>query len=416
MMPLVLATAVALPAAPPSIAPLPILAERSARRAAPRSGRGERRGPPATPSIPVAPPASPAAAPDYADGAAWLCRPGRDDACAGNLDWTVVRSDGRTRPERFRRAKSPAFDCFYVYPTVSLDPSPNSDLTPGPEERAVVTAQAARFGSECRVFAPVYRQVTLAALRAAMAGRPTAADRAMALADVTAAWQDYLARDNGGRGVVLVGHSQGAGLLKELMAHTIEPSAARRNIVSAMLIGTNVGATELRSPPCRADRQYGCVVSYVSFAADGPPPPPGGRFGRAADGGPALCTNPAALAGGRATTDAVFAAAGPGASGAPQADWGRGVTISTPFVRVPGLISAECVRRDGAGYLAVGVNADPADARTDTVSGAVVANGRALPEWGLHLIDVPVAMGDLVRLAGTQAAAWRGAPTPRGRR
>ena len=29
-----------------------------------------------------------------------------------------------------------------------------------------------------------------------------------------------------------------------------------------------------------------------------------------------------------------------------------------------------------------------------------------LKDWGLHLIDMPVVMGDLVELSGKQAAAW----------
>ena len=131
---------------------------------------------------------SAAAAPDYANDESWLCRPGRQDACSENQDVTVVAADGSTSIERFKRAKTPSYDCFYVYPTVSLDSTPNSDMAIGPEERRVAHAQVARFASQCRVFAPMYRQVTLTALRSAMMGQPLAADRAMTLSDVKAAW------------------------------------------------------------------------------------------------------------------------------------------------------------------------------------------------------------------------------------
>ena len=33
-----------------------------------------------------------------------------------------------------------------------------------------------------------------------------------------------------------------------------------------------------------------------------------------------------------------------------------------------------------------------------------------LKDWGLHLIDMPVEMGNLVALSEYQAAAWRGVP------
>ncbi|HEX8383288.1 MAG TPA: DUF3089 domain-containing protein [Sphingomonas sp.] len=366
-----------------------------------------------------------AAAPDYARDVTWLCRPGRADACAAGQDVTSIAANGRRKVERFRAARAPQYDCFYVYPTVSLDTGGNSDLVIGDEERRVAALQAARFAATCRVFAPMYRQVTLTALRTAMTGGANPGDGALALADVTAAWRDYLARDNGGRGVVLIGHSQGARLLKELLAREIEPVAAvRRNIVSAMLIGTNVlvpqgsdvGGDLKRMPLCRTGDQYGCVVSYVSFRADAPPPEPS-RFGRSTTPGMTVaCTNPAALNGGRGAADAIFPAAGLGATSTPFAPWtGDGAATATPFVRVPGLIATECVARGGASYLAVTVNANGADPRADTIGGDVSANGRVLRDWGLHLVDMPVVMGDLVALAERQAAAWRGTPLPKSR-
>ena len=366
-------------------------------------------------------PASPSPAPDYAQDAAWLCRPGRADACAANQDVTVIQANGKQKIERFRPATAPAFDCFYVYPTVSNDPTPNSDMTAGPEERQVAMAQAARFTSKCRVLAPLYRQVTLTALRQTMMGQTPALDRAMALADVTAAWNNYLQRDNKGRGVVLIGHSQGSGLLKQLIAQSIEGAPAQRNVIAAYLLGTNlavpagqaVGGDLKRMPICTGAGQYGCVVTYVTFRADSPPPA-NSRFGKVPQPGMvAACVNPAALGGGRAVTDAIFTTAGAGASSAPQPSWSSvGPAPTTPFVKVPGLISAECVQGGGFSYLAVTVNADPKDPRTDTITGDVVANGAILKDWGLHLLDMPVTMGNLVELADKQAQAWRGIGLP----
>ncbi|WP_419808767.1 DUF3089 domain-containing protein [Sphingomonas sp.] len=387
-------------------------------------------GAPATPAVPAPAPQSPATppaavapaapAPDYAQDAAWLCRPGRQDSCAANQDVTVVQANGRTKVERFRRASTPAFDCFYVYPTVSMDPTPNSDMTAEPEEQQVAIAQAARFTAKCRVFVPLYRQVTLTALRQIMTGQPVGVDRGLALADVYAAWNDYLRRDNGGRGVVLIGHSQGSGVLKELIARYIEGQPIQRNVISAMLLGTNVAVPEgqtvggdfKRMKLCTAEGQYGCVVTYVTFRADAPPPE-NSRFGKVPQPGMvAACTNPAALAGGKAVTDAIFSTRGAGNASVPQPAWSSGPAPTTPFVKVPGLIAAECTRTGAFSYLAVTVNADPADPRTDTITGDVVANGVTLKDWGLHLLDMPVTMGNLVELADRQAQAWRGIGLP----
>ncbi len=168
--------------------------------------------------------------PDYRDPANWLCRPGRQDACAADLSTTVVAADGARSVEPFKAASTPKFDCFYVYPTISLDPTPNSDMIPGPEEKRVAQFQVARFAKNCRVFAPVYRQVTLTALRSIMGGGTPAIDRDMAYRDVKAAWDDYLAHDNKGRGVVLIGHSQGSLILTQLVAREIDGKPAQKQV------------------------------------------------------------------------------------------------------------------------------------------------------------------------------------------
>lgn len=242
-------------------------------------------------------------------------------------------------------------------------------------------------------------------------------NRDLAYADVKAAWDDYLARDNGRRGVVLIGHSQGSGILKTLIARQIEGTPVQRLIVSAMLPGTNVavpagqdvGGDFKRMPLCRKDGQYGCVISYVTFRADAPPPATS-RFGKVpAAGQVTACTNPAAHAGGAAVTDAIFGTKGAGTASAEMGPWSSdGAPVTTPFVKVPGLISVACVSQGGFDYLAVTVNADPKDARTDTTVGDVSVGGMILKDWGLHLIDIPVAMGNLVEIADRQATEWRG--------
>lgn len=358
---------------------------------------------------------SPAPAPDYKNGASWLCLPGRADPCAANQDATIIAANGTRTIETFKPDPAPKFDCFYVYPTVSLDPTPNSDLIPGAEEKAVAAIQAARFAKHCRVFAPLYRQVTITALQALLAGKAVAADRALAYADVKAAWQHYLATENKGRGVVLIGHSQGSFVLKQLIAEEIDGKAAQKLLVSAMLIGANVGVPagkdaggDFKAVPLgRAAGQSGCVVSYVTFRETAPPPA-NSRFGTVPEAGwQAACTNPAALAGGAAVTDNYLPSKS-GFGAAPMGPWtSDGAPVTTPFVKVPGLLSASCKQDGKFSYLALAVNADPADPRTDTITGDVVVFGKVLPDWGLHLIDMPVAMGDLVELANAQARAWQ---------
>lgn len=358
---------------------------------------------------------------DYGDPATWLCLPGGDDACAVDLDTTVIYADGRTRIETYAADPDAPIDCFYVYPTVSEDPTPNADMTPGREEQAVIAGQFARFSSRCRPFAPLYRQVTLTALRSAITGQPVEADRELAYRDVSDAWNHYLDQHNDGRGVVLVGHSQGAGMLARLLREEIEGQPAESLLVSALLIGTSLQVAEgeptggsFRSLPlCRSADQTGCLITFAAFR-ETLPPPDHSRFGRdAGDGVEAACTNPAGLAGGAGELDAYLASGPTGiaaGSEAPVPQWlDSGEPVTTPFVRLPGLLEAECVRdRDrGFHYLAIRVRADSENGRTDHIGGDVVGpDGQVLADWGLHLIDMHLAMGNLLDIIGRQADAW----------
>ncbi len=360
---------------------------------------------------------SAAAKNDYSKSESWLCRPGRQDACTIDLTTTVVNANGKLAQEKWTADPKAPVDCFYVYPTVSNDTTANSDMNAGAEELSVIKQQAARFGSQCRVYAPLYRQVTLTALRSAIAGKPMAADRALAYNDVVEAWKYYLEHDNQGRGVVLSGHSQGSGVLTQLLRNEIDGKPVQERLVSALLIGTNVsvpkgkdvGGAFQHIPLCRSASQTGCVVAYVTFRAN-VPPPANSRFGRVTGTDMvAACVNPAAPGGGSGELYAYLSASrGIVSSANEPKPW---VTppqpITTPFVSLPGLLTAECVSNDKGSYLAVTVKGNPADPRTDEIVGDVVVNGQVQADWGLHLIDVNVAMGNLVDLVRQQAQAYK---------
>jgi hypothetical protein len=357
------------------------------------------------------------AAADYANPDIWLCRPGRQDACTVSQDATIVAADGKLTREAFHPAKNPPIDCFYVYPTVSGEPGGNSDLNITSAERSVVNAQFARFAAKCRLFAPMYRQVTLTALRAMIAGTPIPVDRDLGYNDVVAAWNYYLAHDNNGRGVVLVGHSQGSGVLTRLIKEEIDGKPVQDKIISAILMGTSlpvpkgadVGGAFKHVPVCRTNRQTGCVIAFADFRSN-VPPPANSRFGKAPEGMQAVCANPAALGGGSGSLDAYLSVnkISTGADGPREPfDWTQPPKpIETSFVKVPALLSAECVSNEHGSYLAVTVHPTQGGARTNDISGDVVVNGKVLEDWGLHLIDANLTMGNLVAIVGDETKTY----------
>jgi hypothetical protein len=174
--------------------------------------------------------------------------------------------------------------------------------------------------------------------------------------------------------------------------------------------GKDVGGAFQHIPLCHAAAQTACVITYVSFRAT-QPPPPGSRFGKVSgENMVAACTNPAALAGGSGELHAYLGTKGGAFVGASEAAPGpwltSGAPITTPFVSVPGLLTAECVGTETASYLAVTVHGDPAGPRVSNITGDVVVNGEVRPDWGLHLIDVNEAMGNLLDIVDQQSKAF----------
>ncbi len=361
-------------------------------------------------------------APDYRQPAYWLCHPDIErDSCDVDLTATVIPADGRLDQERFTPAEAPTVDCFYVYPTVSTDPTWLSDFQADAGEREAVRIQFARFGAACRLFAPLYRQGTLRRLRVAMGGPAPEGEqpppRVGGYADVQAAWRWYMDNENGGRGVVLIGHSQGGAMVSRLVAEEIDGKPEQARLVAAYVLGApvmvpadaDVGGSFRAVPLCRSGDQVGCVVSYATFR-DRFPPPEGSRFGLARDGLRVACVNPADLAGQDGRPRPYFLTRGSlnGSSGPVQPEWTRPPQpIETPFVTTPGLISTRCVRQGDYDYLEMGVEADPDDPRTDEVFGEIIRASGPDYGWGLHNIDMDHSMGTLVDLVTRQTAAWR---------
>jgi hypothetical protein len=383
---------------------------------------GVARAVPASAQPPAAQPPAEVAPPkpnDYSDPKTWLCRPGGKDACAIDHTTTIVAADGKLTRETWSADPQAPIDCFYVYPTVSTDPTPNSDMNPDPAETNVIRQQFARFASKCLPYAPVYRQVTLVGLRRMLApGATVTLDRGVQYDDVKDAWNYYLQHDNKGRGFVLVAHSQGSFILNRLVREEIDGKPIQSRMLSAILLGTtisvpkgkDVGGSFQHVPLCRSASQLGCVITYASFRST-IPPPANTLFGRVADANmEAACTNPAALAGGAGGLHAYLDTTGRTiTSTIPPKPWvAPEQPIETPFVSVPGLLSARCASNDNAsGYLEVTVHGDPNDPRVDDITGDIGVGTNVLANWGLHLIDVNLAMGNLLEIVSQQTKAFR---------
>jgi hypothetical protein len=189
------------------------------------------------------------------------------------------------------------------------------------------------------------------------------------------------------------------------MQNEIEGKPIQRQIIAAYALGTtvqlppgkDVGGTLKSFPVCRRADQIGCVVVYGSYRNTLPPSVnPPARFGRGRDGTVAACTNPAALGGGKATLD-TYQTRG-------TTEWAKGKTIDTPYVRLPGMMTGECVTRGEDTYLEITVNGSADGPRRNVANGDV--GNPPDPTWGMHNGDMSNSIGDLVTLARHQAEVW----------
>ena len=348
----------------------------------------------------------------YSDDSLWLCRPGlATDQCEVNdLSATVVNADGSLAVQEHEPAATPAVDCFYVYPTVDLssEPGNHTDFSDISLILDPLLSQAAPFTSVCRMFAPLYRQGTLGSF-----GSPNQEEIfALAYGDVEEAFRHYMGQYNEGRRFIIMGHSQGTGMVTQLLQNEIDGvPQLRERLVAALLIGGSVtvpegqrvGGTFANIPLCSTVEETGCAIAFRTYAAGFPPT--GGSNEQGPEGMDTACTNPAALGGGKATLRSAYfplmlnqAAFDVRDPSLPEPNF------STGFVAYPSFYTAECVKDDrNRSYLEIGFPATPGDIRPNPI---LLTHPVLTPSFlGTHILDYAFTLGNLLQLAEAKAGS-----------
>ncbi len=347
----------------------------------------------------------------------WLCKPGQTpDPCTGAKGALNTTNINAKLEESLQKvpAKAPKVNCFYVYPTVSEQLTVNANTTVEAQEEAVAEEQASRFSQDCKVYAPMYEQLTLAAINGFL-GPLTEADSIKSYIDVKVAFGEFISKLDKGEPFVLIGHSQGSAELEQLMKEQIDNNPmVRSKMVSAVILGgnvyvpegTHVGGTFQHIPACQSATETGCVIAFSSFYKEppipsnfgraekgvlGPPPPPGSEI---------VCVNPTILTqnGSSGPELPSFSTKPfPGAigkfTGPPPVS-----KLGTPWVSLPGQYTAQCKNEGGAQWLNI-TPVGNGDQREDVQE-------LLGPEWGLHLFDVGLSIGNLVNTVAIQEKAF----------
>ncbi len=113
--------------------------------------------------------------------------------------------------------------------------------------------QLARFSSVCKVWAPMYRQITVHGLSQANTTDPGA--YTVAYNSVLSDWKDFIAHYDNRHPIIFIGRSQGSVMLIKLLQAEVDKNPRiRKLMVAAIVAGGNVTVPTGKTvgPPSRS--------------------------------------------------------------------------------------------------------------------------------------------------------------------
>ncbi|GAA2911377.1 DUF3089 domain-containing protein [Enterococcus pseudoavium] len=169
-------------------------------------------------------------------------------------------------------------DVFMLYPTAYAQKNENSSPVAkidNPTMRAgaqvFLATQGSAFDTSGNIFAPYYRQLDANWLLTKSKAEQNEYVDGVPKADVIAAFDYYIKHENNNRPFILVGHSQGARMIKAIMYDYFKnnPGVSDR-MIAAYVLGQSVTQQEMNDNPqvkfATGPDDTGVVVSYNTVA------------------------------------------------------------------------------------------------------------------------------------------------------
>ena len=227
-------------------------------------------------------------APDYTKDEAWAALPVTNDidrALAAMMNDTQTDTLAKIA-EQFgamvgepqaildNREKTKLFepmDVFFIHPTTYMKSSSWNaafdDASALPMLENIALKNMASAFAE-KIYAPRYRQATTGAFYDDSGQGEIAQHRAYQ--DILSAYDNFLLRRDQTKPFMLVGHSQGALHLLNLLKDRVANSSERTYLVAAYIIGWPVSIDEdlsaIGMKPCETESETGCIISWMSYA------------------------------------------------------------------------------------------------------------------------------------------------------
>lgn len=201
--------------------------------------------------------------PDYALEKNWAALPWKKDSA------DVVPSNSSLRDAQVD-AKA---DVFFIHPTLYFKgKSWNADVddqqTNNLVDKYTIREQASVFNGSCKVYAPRYRQATLAAFSNRNGDGFKALDTAYN--DVRRAFAYYLKYYNKGRPIIIASHSQGTFMAERILAEFFDHDPKLyHQLVAAYLVGGSAAADMFTTiTPCDSASETGCYTAWHTRRRD----------------------------------------------------------------------------------------------------------------------------------------------------
>lgn len=175
----------------------------------------------------------------------------------------------------WRVGESKPADLFIVCPTVDIGTGGNKNMSLTDENikgnfTGALNMQRGIYEKNCRMYAPYYRQATLADYT--LPRQDAAAYFDLAYSDVRAAFLYYMHHENNGRPFVLSGFSQGAEMCLRLLKEFGNTDFVKNNMVACYAIGWRFTPQEAEKypyiQPAKCADDLGKVIIFNSEALE----------------------------------------------------------------------------------------------------------------------------------------------------
>lgn len=175
----------------------------------------------------------------------------------------------------WRVGENKAADLFIVCPTVDLGTDGHTNMSLTDENikgnfTGALNMQRGIYEKNCRMYAPYYRQATLADYT--LPRQDAAAYFDLAYSDVRAAFLYYMHHENNGRPFVLSGFSQGAEMCLRLLKEFGNENFVKNNMVACYAIGWRFTPQEAEKypyiQPAKCADDLGKVIIFNSEAPE----------------------------------------------------------------------------------------------------------------------------------------------------